>query len=86
MSEEHSKRTLVSDLSGLWGEAAEGISTLWYLTWKCYHQLAGKCDYESVIFKPCAYLSFQEKNEIVVIGLRPFFFPLHSACTSRTGI
>lgn len=48
MSEEHSKRTLVSDLV-CGGEA--GISTFWYLAWKCYHQLGGECGYESVIFK-----------------------------------
>lgn len=53
MSEEHQKRTLVSDLV-CGGEAAKGVSTFWYLTWKCYHQLGGECGYECVIFKLCA--------------------------------
>lgn len=45
-----SEMALVFDLV-CGGEAVEGFGTI--LTWKAYPQLGGKCDYESVMFKPC---------------------------------
>lgn len=33
------------------GEAVEGFGTI--LIWKAYPQLGGRCDYESIMFKPC---------------------------------